>query len=227
MDKEASDLLRLALMGLLSGGGTYGALRLMNDIPEAAKGPKKPKNELELTLPASRIPKTASAEHSPMDYLLPLLAYGGGAGAGFMGSSKLYDMYRRKQLENKEKDIEGQYLQTLQQAHQKVASTDTPNVDNFLNGLLSKVGEELQKEGFLWENNISPENPLDTISNQGKHLIHGAANTELGSAAIAAWLTATLGAGGATYAIARKMDEQKEKNQARTNLPNEIKLNVV
>ena len=227
MEKDASDLLRLALLGLLTGGGAYSGMRLMHDIPAAAKGPEKPKDQLELTLPSTRLPKTANdaGAHSPLDYLLPLLAYGGGATGGFLGASSLYDKYRQHELDNKEQDVEKQYMHTLQQAHSKVASVQTPNVDKFLEGLLSKVGEELQKEGF-WGVDMPTEGPVDTLTHAGKGAMSGLAHTGLGSAAIAAWLTATLGAGGATYAIANKMDQQKKSNQEKTTLPSEIKLNV-
>lgn len=228
MNKEASDLLRMALLGLLTGSGAYGAMRLARDIPNAAKGPEKPKNELELTLPSARIPKTAEDEHSAIkDYLLPLLAGGGGVVGGFLGTSKIYSTVRQKELKDKEKAVEDNYLHTLQQAHQKVAEFKTPHIDEFLTGLVGMSGETFNKTAWVPGGVDMPsEGPIDMITHGGKAALHGLADTSIGSGAIAAWLVATLGAGGATYAIANKMDKQKQHNRDRTTLPSEIKLSV-
>lgn len=228
MDKEASDLLRLALLGLLTGGGTYGAMRLGRDIPNAGAKPERPKDELSLTLPSARLPKMAAQdiEHNFSEYLNPVLAWGGGAAGGFLGASKLYELYKQKQLAAKNKQVEQQYIQTLQQAHHKVAEAKTPLVDQFLIGLLEKAGESVQKEG-MWGVDFPTEGPLDTIGHQARNAAESFSKSNMGSAGIAAWLLTALGSGGATYALGRKMDKNKQEAQQKTQLPSEIKLNVV
>jgi len=226
MEKESSDLLRLALLGMLTGGGAYGGLRLLSEAGKAAEPKtKKNPNELELTLPSSRMPKMASDEHSALNILLPMLASGGGMAGGFLGASKLYDLYRDRQIKKKEKGVEKEYMTALENARQKVGELSTPHIDEFLTGLLSKAGEAIEKQA-LWGVDMKPEGFMDTIANQGKHAIEGFSNTGIGSAALAAWLTAALGAGGATYAIANRMDSQKEKNKERMSLPSEVKLKL-
>lgn len=229
MQKEATtDLLRLALLGMLTGGGAYGAMRLARDIPEAAKKPEKPKDQLNLTLPSARLGKQGNAPDAHfMDYLGPALGYGGGAVGGFMGASKLYEVFKKKQLEEDNKKVEAEYLKALQAAHQKVAETQTPLIDEFLKGVLTKAGEELKKEssfGFLPD--MPTAGPIDTIGHLGQAGAEGFSKTRLGSAAIAAWLLAAMGSGGATYWLGKKMDKNKQENNQRTTLPSEIKLNA-
>lgn len=234
MEKEATDLLRLALLGLLTGGGAYAGGRLISDMGRAASKPEKPKDELEITLPSSRLPKVANDEATTAtDHLLKLLAFGGGATGGFVGASHLYDKFRQSQIKTQQQKVEDNYLKTLQQAHQKVAETQTPLIDQFLEGILSKTGEELQKQSFdlhaLKESLNTPihSESLSTFAKtQGGNLMEGAANSGLGSSAIAAWLVGTLGAGGATYAIANRLDKQKQQSKAQTTLPQEINLRV-
>ncbi len=206
------------------GGGAYGGMRLLHDMGDAAKKPSPPKDELQLTLPSARIPKTAE-ENSPLNYLLPLLASGGGMAGGWMGASSLYDNHRQKKLKEEQDEVEKQYMHTLQQAHNKVASLQTPLVDKFLEGVITKAGEQM-KEAFGW-GDLPSEGIGDTIKHQGSNMIHGAANSELGSAAIATWLAAAMGTGGLTYGIARNMDKNKQKNRESTTLPQDIRLNVV
>lgn len=227
MDTESSSLLHKALLGLLIGGGTYGGMRLLADIPKTFQKTEKPKSELELTLPAARMPKLAQDHSAIRDYLLPLLAWGGGGAAGFLGASKLYDIHQQNQLKKREQGVEDEYLRALQQAHQKVAALQTPNIDKFLEGLIEKTGEVLQKEALNFSDpGIPAEGIGEFITNRAANVAHGVANTELGSAAIAAWLLGTLGTAGATYALANRMDQNKQKNKEQTMLPHDIRLNV-
>lgn len=224
MDKQAdTDILRHALLGMLMGGGAYGGLRLMHDISGAAQKPQKSKDELEITLPASRLPKTAA---EAMDYLAPFIASSAGATGGFLGASKLYELMKKKQMAHEQKQVEDQYMQTLQQAHQKVGSVQTPLIDKFLEGLITKVGEDLNKQGFMGPD-IPTEGITDTIKHQGGKLLDSAAHSDLGAGIIAAWLGTALGAGGLTYSIARNMDKNKAKAKENSALPSEIRLNTV
>ena len=224
MDKTASEELKQALLGLLIGGGAYGGLRLMKDMGNAAQKQEKPSNELQLTLPASRIPKIAE-EHSALSILSPFLAGSAGAIGGWYGGSKIYEAIKKKQISDEQKKVEDQYLTTLQQAHHKIASTQTPNIDKFLEGLITKVGEELKKEG-LFGVDIPTEDIGDTVKNQTSRLWDSASHSSLGSGAIAAWLATALGAGGLTYGIANGMKKNKDKNRESSVLPSEIHLNV-
>lgn len=224
MNKEANDALKQALLGLLMGGGAYGGIRLLSDMHKAAQPPKKPKDELELTLPAARMPKMAGdGEHSPMDYLGPLLIGSGGFTGGFLGASKLYEMHRKKQLEEQQRLAESQYMQSLQHAHTKIGEVQTPYIDKFLEGLITKVGEELAKEGnFAYD-----EDTFDILGHQVGKGVDAVAGSRLGSAGIAAWLAAALGAGGLTYSIARGMDRNKAKANEQSTYPSEIKLKTI
>lgn len=226
MNKEASDLLRLALLGMLAGGGTYGGMRYMHDLNKDSEPPKKDRNELELTLPAARIPKFAN-DTSVGDYFWPPVAFGGAAVGGFYGASKLYDHYRKKQLEQKIKTVEQQYLDTLQQAHLKTASCgETPLIDRFLEGLTNKIAEEMKKEA-LFDVGIPTSGPLEMAGSGFRNALDWAGDTDVGKMGKAGWLLTALLGGGATYAIAKRMDKQKEHAKEQSNIPTEIKLNVV
>jgi hypothetical protein len=222
MDKQANDMLRQALLGMLMGGGAYGGMRLLADMNNATKPPKKPKDELELTLPASRLPKVAD-DHSYMDYLAPMLAGSAGATGGFLGASKLYEMHRQKQLQEQQQKAEQEYMMSLQHAHSKVASVSTPCIDKFLEGLITKVGEEIAKEANMFPD----EDTFDIAGHQISKGLDSVAHSRVGSAGIAAWIAAALGAGGLTYGIARNMDRNKAKSNEQSTYPSEIRLKTV
>ena len=222
MDKAANaDLLRQALLGLLAGGGTYGALRLGREMGQAAQPPQKPKDELQITLPSSRMPKMGA---DAMDYIAGPAAFLGAGAGGFLGASKLYEMLKKKQIANEQQGVEQNYLHTLQQAHQKTAAS-TPHIDKFLEGLIEKAGESLKKDAMFGVD-FPSEGVTDMVKHQGGNLLDSAAHSDIGSAGIAAWLAAALGTGGLTYGIAKNMDNNKKRNQERSQLPSEVRLNV-
>ena len=140
---------------------------LVIDLPQAAK-----KAELD-----DEFLKGAS------DLLQNGLAIAAGVPAGFMGTKLLYDQWKKKQTDGEIATANQKYLQALQTAGQKEAST--PNVDAFC----SAVGAALDKEASaggaakeLWHN-FSSQFPK---SNGGK------AALGLGAG--------VLGAGGASFA---------------------------
>jgi len=220
MDKEASDLLRLALAGLLTGGGAYAGLRLAHDVNNATKKPEKPKNQLDVALPESRI---KAGEHNWQEYFWPAVAAGGGVAAGWTGASKAYNHIKKKEVDNDVKSKEKDYLNTLQKVHSKVASLETPHVDKFLEGFLSKIGESIQKEGFAGVD-FPSEGFVDTLKHQSTNAWEGFNKSQMGSAAIAAWLLTSLGGAGATYHLANRMDKQKEEAKKEQSMPTEVNL---
>ena len=222
MNKEATDLLRLALQSVLTGSGAYAGLRLAHNMAEKASPPEKPKHELELSLPKDRL---KSAETSSVsDYVLPAIVGAGGAGAGFFGASKLYSHFKKKQLDKDTTEAEKGYMHTLQQAHQKTAEKATPYVDKFLMGMIAKVGELAAKEGS--NVNFPTEGLLDNAGHGVWNAIRGAADTGVGHAAQAAALLTALTTGAGVYYIHDQMDRQKEQNKRNSTLPNDIKLNI-
>lgn len=236
MNKAANspDLLRLAILGLLTGGGTYGAMRLGHDITTESQEPPKPKDQLQLTLPQSRVKQAneAGGYISPGQYLGALLAMGGGAAGGFVGASSIYNHFRNKQLDDEIHTHEKDYLSTLerarQQASMKVASANTPNVDAFLQGIIEKIGED--GIGFAKEAMFGVDIPSESVGEFAKHraanLYDSAKNTNLGSALMATWLALAGGGAGLTYWMGKKLDNQKAQNKAESTLPQEVKLNL-
>ena len=74
--------------------------------------------------------------------ILPALAIGGGLYGGFRGASALYDHFSNKDIDAEKEDVKNNYLAALQKANTKVGSLATPNVDNFIGGLLDKLAQE-------------------------------------------------------------------------------------
>jgi hypothetical protein len=217
------DLLHLALASLLTGGAGYAGMRFARDLPQVASVPEKPKNQLDITLPEARMPKMANDESAFRAYVLPALVGGGGLTAGFTGASSLYEHFKRKQLEGHISDVEQNYLNALQQAHGKIAS-ETPLIDNFLKGYITKCGEDLSKianQVGMYNTPIS-----DIIQGTGESAWDGFKGTTVGKAIIGGALLTLLGSAGATYGIGKRMDQNKAQTNMQTTLPTDIKVNV-
>lgn len=227
MEKEAVDLLNLALMSMLMGAGGYGGMRLLKDLPDQAVPPEKPKNELNITLPSTRMPKLAETS-AFNDYVVPTLTGLGGAGLGFFGASGIYERLKKKQIENQMSQVQQDYLNTLQQAHSKVAETNTPLIDNFIKGLISKVGEELQKSAYWGEGYV----PTDFIQNQGTYgpigqkAFEALTDNNIGHLTKATMALLAIGSTGAAYGIAKKMDQNRAESKEQSTLPTDVKLHV-
>jgi hypothetical protein len=234
-----TSLLNQALVSMLIGGGGYAALRGMHDLSGASK-PKPLDNEIELTLPSTRIPKEKMAEGPSLledmvegakPFALPVLAIGGGLYGGFRGASGIYNHFANKDIDNEKEQVKNDYLAALQRASTKVGSINTPNVDNFIGGLLDKIAEETGLLGYLGNTvgkgiGDAAHKTWEGAKNMGSGLMHDAAKSEpVGLVAGLASLLA-LGSGGATYYLANRMDQNKEDNNRKTTLPTEIRLNV-
>lgn len=225
MDKEATDLLNLALLSLITGGGVYAGARGLKDL---SKGPEdeENKNELNITLPAARMPKTAEEDTSIGTYFNPAITGILGLTGGFMGASKLYEHLKKKQLDAEMDKTQKDYMSALQQAHTKVSSCKTPNVDSFLEGLINKAGEELSKTAYVTPEFLNGEGPADLVGHQTKNLFSSFFDSDLGKMTGATMLLSALGSGAATYGIAKKMDNDKEKAKKQTNLPTDVRLSI-
>jgi hypothetical protein len=228
-------LLSLAVKSLMAGGGAYAGLRYMDTLRNASTQPQKDKNELEITLPAARMPKMGGYE----EYLYPALVGGLGAAGGFQGASALYEHIKKKQIADKLKEVENNYLTALSQAHQKIGSVNTPHIDKFLTGFITKLAGPLDflknfypEEGFIEgaKRLLPGEVPSAGIGAHMhggiKNLYDGIAGTTLGKAGLASAIITALIGGGASYHIANNMDKAKNEANRQTTLPTEIKLNV-
>ena len=245
-----TDLLNTALVSLLVGGGTYAGLRGIRDIG----GPPKPKtldNELEITLPSSRIPKPQPNQgmkyandgfdpnagksileilgRNAAEWSLPVVASAGGLYGGFRGASALYDHYQNKQIDNEKDEVKNNYVNALQHAGTKVGSINTPNVDKFLEACMDKTAESM----FGHIAGMVGGGMKDVAHNTYESFKDGANETMkdvAGSAPVglAAGTAALLGLGtmGTTYYLANRLDENKEEAKRKSNIPTEIRLNV-
>jgi hypothetical protein len=154
------ELLKLTLKSLLLGGGVYGAARLGKDMYNEFQGPQKPKNELpvvipqkmanENEMPGAEVPDIPASKH-----VFPVLSAVGGAGAGFFGASKLYDAVKNHFLEKELKKKQQGYVQTLQQVNQKMG--EYPYVEEFLSGVISKLGEITLEKGGTYETDFGTQ----------------------------------------------------------------------
>lgn len=239
-------IIQASLASLLIGGGAYSGMRGLRDI----KGPPVPEpgaNELEITLPSSKVPKPNMLQHNKIaedpsitetlarnagGYMLPLLGIGGGAYAGFQGASKIYDHFENKNIEAEQEKAKQSYLASLQRASVKVGSIKTPNLDNFLSGYIDKVANE--EPGFAeqaWSatkgeigNGIS--NAWDFITRKAQQGSQMVAEQPITGMTAALGGLGTLGVAGATSYLAHRMDQNKEEAKRKTQLPTEIRLNV-
>lgn len=140
-------------LSLLGGGGTFGAIRLLQDAMRTGgitktPGPKtleldspqqppqmqlpgaqhKRANELTNSTPAPP-PDIASsgAEAHPHDFMAKAIYTLLGVPTGFMGAKFLYDKFQQKKLQSDLDNTKNQYMQSLQ--HAKFGSDNTPHVD--------------------------------------------------------------------------------------------------
>ncbi len=242
MNKVAVDdtnYLNLALLSALMGGGLYAGARGLKDITREGSPPPTQKNELEVTLPSSRMPTHQMAMpkfaedptighalwENTKQYLYPTLVGGAGLYGGFKGTSALYDMYANHNIDVEKEKVKQEYLKSLQQANQKLGSVKTPLVDEFLLACIDKMGEEIpqpQAEGL----SEYPKELWNGLKGWGHSLGLGAANQPITGMTGAGLGLALLGSAGATYYIANRMDQNREENKQRTTLPTEIRLNV-
>ena len=175
------------------------------------------------------------------DYIMPALTGALGIGGGFFGASSLYENYKKKQLKNQLTDVEQQYLNALQQAHQKTAEAKTPHVDNFIVGMFAKIGEALEKHpevvSLLKQDSLSKqawESPdfmgsegfTDSIVHQAQNAKDSFFNTELGKATAAAMLLTGMGGAGLTFSTARHLDNKDDDLKRKTTIPTDIRLHV-
>lgn len=237
-----TSLLNTALVSLLIGGGGYSALRGINDLSGANK-PKPLDNEIEITLPSSRVPKekigaeegflNTLMQNANQSTILPALAVGGGLYGGFRGASALYDHFANKDIDNEKEEVKNNYLAALQKANTKVGSLDTPNVDSFIGGLLDKIAQE-DEVGLLGLLAGTAGDKLKSVGQQawdgakglGNATMNSLAKSEPAGLAAGAMGLLGLGAAGTTYYLANRMDQNKEEANRKTNLPTEIRLNV-
>lgn len=249
-----SELLNTALVSLLVGGGTYAGLRGIRDIG----GPPKPKtldNELEITLPSSRVPKppanqgikyanegfdpnadrsiTEILARNAADWSLPVVAGAGGLYGGFRGASALYDHFQNRQIDKEKDEVKNNYITALQHAGTKVGSVNTPNVDKFLEACIDKRAEDGILSGLGHLAGLAGAGVKDIAHNvyeSGKDGANQAMKDAAGSAPVGlmAGTAALLGLGtmGTTYYLANRLDENKEEAKRKSNIPTEIRLNV-
>lgn len=219
----------IALLGLLTGGGSYAALRGYRDIKNQLSPPEpENQNTLELTLPKGRVPKVqedikyASFEGvkdfltGSLDYALPVGVGAAATYGGFKGMQALNERHNNALMDEEQERVKQQYLAALQRAATKTAS-ETPHVDNFINGLIDKKAEVIAEQfrGLLG----SIGNGLD----------------EAGDKALRSEFAKILGAGGlltaggtalGTYYLANRLDKNKAEAQQKSNIPTEVKLHV-
>ncbi len=239
MEKQSVDLLNLALLSLLTGAGTYAGGRGIHDLVNKNTPKEEDPSTLNITLPEARMPKHASS--GVEDYIMPALTGALGIGGGFFGASSLYENYKKKQLKNQLTDVEQQYLNALQQAHQKTAEAKTPHVDNFIVGMFAKIGEALEKHpevvSLLKQDSLSKqawESPdfmgsegfTDSIVHQAQNAKDSFFNTELGKATAAAMLLTGMGGAGLTFSTARHLDNKDDDLKRKTTIPTDIRLHV-
>lgn len=175
------------------------------------------------------------------DYIMPALTGALGLGGGFFGASSVYENYKKKQLNKQLSEVEKNYLKTLQAAHQKTAEAKTPNVDNFILGMLSKIGEalenhpevvELMQQGNIgkqaWEapDFMGSEGITDSLVHQAQNAKDSFFGTDLGKATAAAMLLTGMGGAGLTFSTMRHMDTKDDDLKRKTTLPTDIRLHV-
>lgn len=230
MDKQAVDLLNLALLSLLAGGGTYAGARGIKDLAHEINPPKPETNELEITLPKSRMPQPPMKSKMGMEFsdmvATPIVA-GGAAFGGFHLASKLYEKLKEKKLTAEKDKVEKDYLSTLMSAHSKVAESKTPYIDSFLDGLISKLGSEMEKEGY-----VSPDFATDGgITDVPGGLLSAGANkfmhSDMGKMTGAGMLLTALMGAGLTYGTAKKMTDKEDEREHKSNIPSDIRLRLI
>ena len=214
--------LGIALLGLLTGAGTYAGMRGYRAINETLNPVDPTPNQLELTLPKSKVPKVASFGEwldNSAELAAPVAIGAASLYGGFKGAQGIHSYIQGKELDEQQQKMKQQYLAALQRASTKTASNepDTPIIDNIINGFIDKKAEIYQDIAH-W-------------------LYDGAANSveDLGNAALKSKPAAVIGAGSlltggaaglATYYLANRLDKNKAEASHKSQIPTEIKLNV-
>lgn len=221
----AQELLRLALTSTLAGATGYSGIRLLKGIKDNLTGYQKPKSELDIRIPqVGPMAKTGEADEWLAKYVYPVLAGVGGVGVGFGGASALYEHFKKKQLNSQISDAEKQYLFQLQQANTKLG--EYPNVDAFIEGMITKVGNDIpfDQRGLMDHLSSSANWVGDKTVDLSKKLFRGAGDSELGGLLKGSLLLTLLAGAGATYHIGNKMQQNNDKLKRETIYPTDVKI---
>lgn len=234
-----TDLLNTALVSLLIGGGSYTGLRGIRDFTKPTKT-NEVDNELEVTLPSSRVPKLPTVKYAETSWwedlisnglskAAPVTTAGLGIYGGFRGASAIYDSLQNKQIAAEKEKVKNEYLKALQHANTKVGSLKTPLVDKFLEGCLTKQAESALGH-FLGLGSSVVKDVANNIYYDSKDSAEQMAKSVASSTPVGlgAGALALLGLGttGTTYYLANRFDENKEEAKRKSNIPTEIRLNV-
>lgn len=219
--------LNLALLGLLTGAGTYAGLRGYRNITNQAAKPQQDANTLEVTLPKSKIPTGVDKEGSDflensLNVVLPGASAIAGMYGGFKGMQGLNSYFANNAVDAEKEKVKKEYLAALQRVANKTAAAaeETPLVDSFIMGLISKKATQTD----MWDN------LAHSMGTTVKGGLNQASDSMLNSD-----LAKYIGGGGiglagasalATYYLANRIDKNKAEAQRKTNIPTEIKLNV-
>lgn len=239
MQKKAdSNYLNMALASLLTGGGIYAGARALKDLNTTLNPTDPTQNELNITLPKSRIPKKVDVGgvdkyanamvdwlNGGMEYLAPTAIGAGGVYAGFKGAQGIHSAIKNKSINDEQEAAKQEYLKSLQMAAHKTASykADTPNVDAFIRGIVEKQANALTEDWSI----------MDSLGGIGKSVGEGAKylgnkfiHSEPGKLSAAAVMGTTGASALATYYLANRMDRNKAEAQNKSNIPTEVKLHV-
>lgn len=225
MNKQALSNLEIALVSALTGGGLYAGGRGLKNLINPPQ--EETQDELEVVLPSNKItdiPKFANDQQAfPGQDLATKIMTGGLAGtAGFLGASKLYEIQKMKQLQEEEEEAKKTYLSHLMLASQKVASLETPLVDQLCEGLASGMVEKVA-ESSLYAPGAGPV----SLMNKGVESIRGVPgiNPGLNAAGATLALLGALAAGG-TYGVGKYMDSKGESEEDKSKFPRRVKIRV-
>lgn len=215
--------LGIALLSLLTGAGTYAGLRGYRAINETLNPVDPTPNQLDLTLPKSRVPKVAGFGEwidNSADIAAPVAIGAAGLYGGFKGAQGIHSYMQNKELDEQREHVKQQYLAALQRAATKTASEEpsTPIIDNVINGFLDKKAEEFLQQKF--------NDFVGGIKNVGERT----GNAVLGSDAagyLGGGMMLTGGAAAlATYYLANRLDKNKAEANNKSQIPTEVKLHV-
>lgn len=238
------------LQYLLLGAGTYGATRLYSNLAEQDRLENeagKDKSTLTIDLPEKLNPiqpsmpkmgnwgdwigdRAANAfkdfDKAVSSFVIPPVAFGG----GFMGTKYLYDLYKKKQLENEIAKAKQDYMQTLANFKQSAEKIATPLTDAFCEGI--KMAQQAPVP-----NQIDP----GPASNDPLNLADQSAQLAANSGDDASWFTQlwrnpvskrffSYGTGtGAliTAALLLRADQKRKEKEQKRILPSSVEINYV
>lgn len=230
MEKQSIDLLNLALLSLLAGGGTYAAARGVKDLGQEIMPHKPETNELEITLPKSRMPAALPKQKMGTDFsdmVMPPIAAGAGAYGGFHLASKIYEKLKERSLLKQKDKVEQDYLSTLMHAHSKVAEVQTPHIDSFLEGIVSNLGVALEKAAWTNPDFVTDGGILDVPSGVATNAAHGFMNSNMGKMTGATMLLTALMGAGLTYGTAKRMANKEDEREHKSAIPQDVRLRLV